>query len=258
MTPCTETGAFNDPDTMEVGRGGMTRGGAARSEGGRLPVAPLVSRALIGARSVAVTRWPERGRLWHGMGVSEQIPPPRSVDEAIAAEQAGRAPRYLYFWGHRPARDGGIGRGCLSQWWPAAFTEDGRTFASAEHYMMAHKAWLFGDERTAERILAADHPREVKQLGRVVHGFDDQVWAANRFDIVVGGSIAKFGQNPELTRFLLGTGDQVLVEASPLDRIWGIGLASDDERAASASTWQGLNLLGFALMAARDALKPGR
>ncbi|MEU6414427.1 NADAR family protein [Microbispora sp. NPDC046933] len=191
------------------------------------------------------------------MGVSEQISPPRSVDEAITAERAGRTLRYLYFWGHRPARDGGVGPGCLSQWWPVAFTEDGHTFASAEHYMMAHKAWLFGDAQAAERILAAGHPGEAKALGRAVRGFDEEVWDAHRFGIVVRGSVAKFGQNPELSRFLLATGDRVLVEASPNDRIWGIGLTADDERAASPSTWQGLNLLGFALMAARDALATG-
>ncbi|OPG08048.1 NADAR family protein [Microbispora sp. GKU 823] len=191
------------------------------------------------------------------MGVSEQIVLPRSVDEAVAAEQAGRALRYLYFWGHRPARDGGVGPGCLSQWWPVTFTEDAHTFASAEHYMMAHKAWLFGDTRAAEQILAAGHPGEAKKLGRAVRGFDEQLWNAHRFGIVVRGSIAKFGQNPELRHYLLATAGRVLVEASPLDRIWGIGLTADDERAASPATWQGLNLLGFALMEARDALRTG-
>ncbi|MCT9935106.1 NADAR family protein [Planotetraspora sp. A-T 1434] len=192
------------------------------------------------------------------MDVSEQILSPRSVDEAIAAEQAGCALRYLYFWGHRPARDGGVGPGCLSQWWPVTFTEDGHTYASAEHYMMAHKAWLFDDPQTAERILSAGHPGEAKTLGRAVRGFDEQAWNACRFDIVVRGSTAKFGQNPELLRYLLSTADRVLVEASPTDRIWGIGLTADDDRAASPTTWQGLNLLGFALMATREALETRR
>lgn len=142
----------------------------------------------------------------------------------------------------------------MSQWWEAAFSEDGKVFGSAEHYMMAHKAWLFGDEETAARILAAAHPSEAKALGRRVRGFDEDRWAAHRFEIVVRGSIAKFGQHPELRDFLLSTRERVLVEASPNDRVWGIGLAASDERAASPATWQGLNLLGFALMAARDAL----
>lgn len=191
------------------------------------------------------------------MGVSDELPRtalPQTVTEAIAAEQAGQVLRYLYFWGHRPARDGGVGPGCLSQWWPVTFTEDGHTFASAEHYMMAHKAWLFDDQQTAAEILAADHPGEAKKLGRAVRGFEEDVWNARRFDIVVRGNLAKFAQHPDLAGFLLGTRNRVLVEASPHDRIWGIGLTADDERAASPATWRGLNLLGFGLMSVRDTL----
>jgi ribA/ribD-fused uncharacterized protein len=179
---------------------------------------------------------------------------PRTVPEAVAAEQAGRSLRYLHFWGHRPARDGGPGRGCLSQWWPADFTEDGRVYHSAEHYMMAHKALLFGDEATAAEIVATAHPNAVKKLGRRVAGFDEDTWVAHRYEIVVRANLAKFGQHPELKDFLLGTAACVLVEASPVDRIWGIGLAADDPAAASPATWRGLNLLGFALMDARDRL----
>jgi ribA/ribD-fused uncharacterized protein len=116
------------------------------------------------------------------------------------------------------------------------------------------KAWLFGDHETAAKILAAGHPGEAKKLGRAVRDFDETVWDAHRFDLVVRGNIAKFGQHPELKEFLLGTRNRVIVGASPLDRIWGIGLAADDRRAASPAAWRGLNLLGFALMAAREAL----
>lgn len=99
--------------------------------------------------------------------------------------------------------------------------------------MMAHKAWLFGDGETTARILAAEHPGEAKKLGREVRGFDGAVWDEHRYGIVVRGNIAKFGEHPEMKDFLLGTRSRVLVEASPVDRIWGIGLAADDERAAS-------------------------
>ncbi|MEV0612529.1 NADAR family protein [Nonomuraea sp. NPDC050404] len=179
---------------------------------------------------------------------------PLSVEGLVAAEQAGRRFTYLCFWGHRPARDGSVGQGCLSQWWPVRFGEDGHTFASAEHYMMAHKAWLFGDEKCAGEILAAEHPGEAKKLGRTVRGFDQATWEASRFDIVVRGNAAKFGQHPELAGFLLGTAGRVLVEASPVDPVWGIGLAAGDEHATAPARWKGLNLLGFALMAARDLL----
>ncbi|MBG0832604.1 NADAR family protein [Planomonospora sp. ID67723] len=179
----------------------------------------------------------------------------RDVAGLVAAVERGERVRYLMFWGHRPPRSGGVGAGCLSQWWPADFTVDGVLYRSAEHFMMAAKARLFGDEETASAIVAAGHPKKAKDLGRRVRGFDEQAWARARFDLVVRGNLAKFGQNPELGEFLLGTGERVLVEASPVDRIWGIGLAADDERAGRPEQWRGLNLLGFALMEARHALR---
>jgi ribA/ribD-fused uncharacterized protein len=186
--------------------------------------------------------------------MSNTVELPRTAAEAAALEAAGRSFEYVCFWGHQDARGGGVGRGCLSQWWPGAFTEDGHRFASAEHYMMAHKAWLFGDAAIADRILAAGHPAQAQKLGRQVRGFDHATWEAERFGIVVRGNLAKFGQDPEALAFLLATGDRVLVEASPRDRIWGIGLAEGDPEAASPATWNGLNLLGFALMEARARL----
>jgi ribA/ribD-fused uncharacterized protein len=108
---------------------------------------------------------------------------------------AGNRVKYLYFWGHRPQRDGSIGPGCLSQWWPAQFTVDGVTYASAEHYMMAEKARLFGDSEALDRILAARTPAEAKNHGREVRGFEDAAWEASRFGIVVAASVAKFEQS---------------------------------------------------------------
>lgn len=121
--------------------------------------------------------------------------------------------------------------------------------------MMAGKALMFGDAETAEQVARAPHPGAAKTLGRQARGFDEQVWARQRFGIVVTGNMAKFSQHPELRTFLLATRERVLVEASPRDQVWGIGLAADDERAASPHTWQGLNLLGFALMEVRHRLQ---
>jgi ribA/ribD-fused uncharacterized protein len=179
----------------------------------------------------------------------------RSREQLIEAiEVGGATPKWLMFWGHQPERDGSIGKGCLSQWWPCGFTVAGVEYASAEHWMMAGKARLFEDESALERILAANTPAEAKSLGRQVRGFDDDRWASACFDLVTAGNVAKFGQNPELRAYLLGTAARVLVEASPVDRVWGIGLAADDPRAGDPRRWRGGNLLGFALMRAREQL----
>lgn len=176
------------------------------------------------------------------------------MDELIKQVSSGRAVKYLHFWGHAPRRDGSIGAGCLSQWWPSPFVVDGVRYATAEHWMMAGKARLFGDIEAQERALEARSPAEAKRAGRLVRGFDNAIWERERFGIVRSGSVHKFGQDAALRGFLLTTGGRVLVEASPLDRIWGIGLAADDERAQDPARWRGLNLLGFALMEAREEL----
>jgi ribA/ribD-fused uncharacterized protein len=162
--------------------------------------------------------------------------------------------KFLFFWGHQPERDGSIGKGCLSQWWPCSFAVDGQQFASAEHYMMWRKALLFNDVSVASRVLTARTPGEAKALGREVSGFVDSVWVSERLEIVVQGNLAKFGQDPALRSYLLSTGSRVLVEASPQDRVWGIGLVASDPRASDPSSWLGLNLLGEALMEVRSRL----
>ncbi|MET3493298.1 NADAR family protein [Variovorax boronicumulans] len=179
----------------------------------------------------------------------------RSNEELLAHIAQGRQFDYLLFWGHQAPKDGSVGKSCFSQWYEAPFTLEGDTYRSAEHFMMAGKARLFDDDATREKVLAARTPGEAKKLGRQIRNFDDATWLAARFDLVTRGNIAKFSQNPALGAFLLGTGDQVLVEASPVDAIWGIGLAATDAAAQDPRSWQGLNLLGYALMAARDALR---
>ena len=162
--------------------------------------------------------------------------------------------KYLFFWGHQPNADGSIGKSCFSQWYEASFELDRVRYQTAEHYMMAEKARLFGDRDIMAQILAANHPGEAKKLGRLVKGFRQDIWVEHRFDIVLRGNIGKFGQNPELKKFLIDTGDRILVEASPRDRIWGIGLGQNNPNAENPYKWRGENLLGFALMAARNAL----
>lgn len=178
-------------------------------------------------------------------------------DIATLVEQirSGKQFNYLCFWGHQPQPDGQIGASCLSQWWPAPFQVEGIRYPTAEHFMMAEKARLFADEATLNKILAASHPSEAKKLGRLVCGFAGDTWSEHRFEIVVRGNWAKFSQNDALKAFLLGTQQQVLVEASPVDKIWGIGLAADSPQAAHPEQWQGLNLLGFALMKVRSEIQ---
>ena len=163
--------------------------------------------------------------------------------------------KYLCFWGHQPNRDGIITKTCFSQWFEIGFDIDGVHYPTAEHYMMAEKARLFADRPTLQKILAVQHPRAAKELGREVRGFQPALWDAQRFDIVVRGNLAKFSQNNSLREFLVHTGDRILVEASPVDRIWGTGLAVDSPNAENPDQWPGLNLLGFALMVVRSQLR---
>lgn len=166
----------------------------------------------------------------------------------------GETFEYLYFWGHQPSKTGKITKSCFSQWYESSFTIDGVFYPTAEHWMMAAKARLFEDDETLAEILVASDAKTAKALGRKVQNFDDGLWKENARRLVTEGNVAKFEQNSELEEFLLGTGDSVLVEASPYDRIWGIGLKADDERAKHPNTWQGQNLLGFALMDVREDL----
>lgn len=180
--------------------------------------------------------------------------PIRSREQLIRAAASGRHFDYLFFWGHQPSADGTVTQACLSQWFAAPFEAEGKLFHTAEHYMMAKKAELFDQPELARQMLASADPRNAKALGRKVRHFDEQTWMAHRWDIVVAASTHKFGQHPHLQRYLLGTGARVLVEASPVDAIWGIGLDARSPAAANPGRWKGLNLLGFALMEARAAL----
>lgn len=184
---------------------------------------------------------------------------PYDLESLQKAVRRGARPDFLFFWGHTAkGPQSALGKECFSQWYGAPFTLEGRTFATAEHFMMFRKAVLFRDQETAEEILAAESPAAAKKLGRKVRGFVQSVWNKECLEIVARGNEAKFGQNQELGAFLLRTGDSILVEASPTDQIWGIGLAESDSRATNPLKWRGQNLLGFALMIARDRLAHSR
>jgi ribA/ribD-fused uncharacterized protein len=175
------------------------------------------------------------------------------LEDLRRRHRAGDPLKYVFFWGHQQGKSG-VTVSCFSQWYEAPFVMNGQRYATAEHFMMAEKAVLFGDLAVRARVLESSTPGAAKALGRSVSGFDEAVWVANRFSIVVRANQAKFTQNPELGAFLKQTGSRILVEASPVDNIWGIGLAQDDARANNPDHWEGLNLLGFALMEIRNNL----
>jgi ribA/ribD-fused uncharacterized protein len=175
--------------------------------------------------------------------------------ETLAAHIAsGGAVDFLFFWGHAPEHEGIVDASCLSQWFPSPFQVDGALYPTAEHFMMAEKARLFGDADALARVLRAPNPRAAKAVGRKVKNYDDGAWERARFDAVVRGNVAKFSQDAALGAFLRATGGKVLVEASPTDAVWGIALAASSPDARDPSKWRGRNLLGFALMEARARL----
>jgi ribA/ribD-fused uncharacterized protein len=140
----------------------------------------------------------------------------------------------------------------FSQWHPADFTVNGVHYTSAEQYMMHQKALLFGDQTIADKILKASSASVQKKLGRQVAGFDRTLWEAECQRIVYEGNWAKFTQNEELLTALRATRGTTLVEASPDDRIWGVGLAEEDRRIRNRRTWRGTNWLGEILTRLRE------
>lgn len=178
-----------------------------------------------------------------------------SLEKIIEQFDQEEKMKFVFFWGHTPNPDGSVSKSCFSQWWEQTFYYEELAFLSAEHWMMYQKAALFKDEEIQKKILSVKSPAEAKKLGRAVRNFDQQVWEENRYQIVIDGNVLKFSQDEALKTFLLNTNKRVLVEASPVDNIWGIGLAQDAANIQNPHTWEGPNLLGFALMEVRDQLR---
>jgi ribA/ribD-fused uncharacterized protein len=154
--------------------------------------------------------------------------------------------KFIFFWG-----------GTYSQWCPSPFIIDGVEYNCCEQYMMAKKALMFNDFEALKNIMATDQPDEQKALGKMVKNFNKAYWEKYCRKIVFDGNFAKFTQNPDMKRELMATGDKEIVEASPEDRIWGIGLKASNPRAWDKSTWEGTNWLGEAIMQVRTAFIDG-
>lgn len=167
---------------------------------------------------------------------------PKSSEELKGQSQQER---FTFFW-----RQGSP----FSQWHAAHFVVDDVKFVCAEQYMMYKKAELFHDQDAMQQILDSTSPKFHKAIGRLVQGFKEGVWKRNRTQIVYEASMAKFSQNASLRHALVRTAGTTLVEASPSDCIWGIGLRQSDPRAAKRHKWRGLNLLGETLTRVRDEL----
>ena len=151
---------------------------------------------------------------------------------------------FVFFWG-----------GICSQWYSSWFEIDGQKYSCAEQYMMYKKALLFEDEDVANAIMRTQNPMEQKALGRKVRGFNKDKWEEVCREYVYEANYAKFTQNPDLLFELVSYGDREIVEASPEDPIWGIGMHETNPDIFDRTKWKGTNWLGEAIMRVRDTLK---
>ncbi len=181
--------------------------------------------------------------------------PKYTKEEIINEYNNGKEMEFIKFWGHRPSANGKITKSCFSQWWMCDFRYHMNNFCCTEQFMMAYKAEFFSDKESFEKIMSTNDPKAIKLLGRKVQNFDQIVWDKIKYSIVLNGTYMKFIKNPELMKFLLSTGDNIIVEASPQDDIWGIGMAEDYDGVDNPNMWKGENLLGFALMEVRDEIR---
>lgn len=145
--------------------------------------------------------------------------------------------------------------GFMSNWYTCSFYDDGVLFVSSEQHFMYQKAMCFNDIYIAEKILATNDPGEQKHLGREISWYHHTIWTNVRFAAMVQSNRLKYAQNRDLLRKLLDTGTKILVEASPYDTIWGIGLREEDDDALDQTKWRGQNLLGQALMQVREEFR---
>lgn len=150
---------------------------------------------------------------------------------------------YEFFWSYDSP---------FSQWHKKSFHLNNVEYSSAEQFMMAKKAELFGDAEIKNQILSTNNVRKQKQLGRQVSNFDEEIWNNSKMKIVYIANNMKFSQNEELKKRLLETKGRYIVEASPVDAIWGIGIAPDDPRRFNRAKWRGQNLLGKILTQLRE------
>ncbi|KAM7189567.1 protein of unknown function (DUF1768) domain containing protein [Naviculisporaceae sp. PSN 640] len=204
------------------------------------------------------------------------MPPNNSRHARVVFEDKGDRPIFFYM----PKEEWGE----FCQWYPAKFSvtideisqlvnvDDGGglgretaeqcdsgsiVFNCAEQFMMYCKAARFGDHATQRKILLSKDPKEQKKLGRMTSGFEDASWDEVKYNVVVVGNMAKFGQNKHLMKVLLDTIGRELAEAASKDRVWGIGFTANNARKNPSREKWGQNLLGKALMEVRERIMDG-
>ena len=164
----------------------------------------------------------------------------------------GEYAEFILFWGHVNDKHTRQGEYMLSQWYPSPFSVNEIVYKSAGQWMMARKALLFGDREAYKKILEADRPDQVRSFGGSIADFDETRWSVWKYEIVREGNFHKFNQNKKLRSYLMNTGNAILAEANPFDKVWGIGLSANAKNVHDPYAWEGLNLLGFALMEIRE------
>ena len=172
-----------------------------------------------------------------------------SKEKIIYKYASGQDLNFTFFW---KTSKGILDEGCFSQWQISHFSFRGIQYSSAEQFMMAHKAIAFNDRETLKEIMNESHPRKIKKLGRQIVNFNSDTWDKYKYCVALIGNYCKFDQNEKMKQILINTGDNIIVEASPYDKIWGVGLNATDSRIMNPFYWEGKNLLGFVLMKVRD------
>ncbi|KAL3869018.1 hypothetical protein ACJMK2_041750 [Sinanodonta woodiana] len=188
------------------------------------------------------------GTVEHGIDEKPGNDIPTLYDATYSDEEDDNPvehPDFEFFW---------LKSSPFSQWYPTHFVIEDRHFVTAEQFMMYQKAVIFDDFETAKKILKERNPRKQQKLGREARNFNSQKWKDVCLKIVKKANYHKFSQNVGLKNHLFSTYPKILVEASPYDRIWGIGRAASDPKAQKKETWLGCNLLGYALTDVRNEM----
>lgn len=184
-----------------------------------------------------------------------------NINWLIDEISSGQKHSFVTFW----QADEGVENRIFSQWYPHQFSVNGRIYETAEQYMMSEKSLLFDDLDSYKAIMNESNPKICKQLGRKVQNFDSNIWNKSFREIIWHGNLGKLQGDIAFVNALLSTGDAVLVEASPVDDIYGAGLDKanllnpDGTLKVLPQDWhiegetkQAENNLGFVLMGLRD------